>query len=57
MNLIQIDDNLIVAPSEIRKAERCGNYTSVYLKGHELPKQIWDDQHKLWDTICQATLT
>lgn len=49
--LIRIDDGLIVHPDQIERADRCGNYTNVWLKGHGL-KQIWDEDMRLWQAIA-----
>ena len=53
--LIQITASLIVAPSQIVKASRCGNYTEIWLSGDSpgCSKQIWDVDMKLWDEICR----
>lgn len=56
MALIQLTESKIVDSSQIVRAERCGNYTDVWLKSHSpgMLDQIWDEDRKLWNAIQQA---
>lgn len=49
--LIRLSEGKIVHANEIRRAERCGNYTHVWYHGDALLDQIWDEDMKVWNAI------
>lgn len=49
--LIVLSDRLVVNESEIVRAERSGNYTSVWLRNDSLMQQIWDEDEVVWNRI------
>lgn len=53
MKLISINGGLIVHPLEILRAERCGNYTHVYIRDRQSAQIIWDEHSILWEAIRQ----
>jgi hypothetical protein len=53
--LIRLTDSLIVAADQIIRADRCGNYTDVWLRGYPVLKQIWDEDMRLWDAIKECS--
>lgn len=56
-HLIRLTDSLVVHPSEITKADRCGSYTHVWLRGNDMVRQIWDEEMTVWNAIMANATT
>lgn len=54
--LIRLEPDLIVSPSHIAHASRCGHYTFVQLNDGNLGHQIWDEDKAVWNQIEAATV-